>query len=263
MNSTNKSKIFVLEFLYFKPVRWFIGLLILIGLTATVLNSYPKMEHHKYFFYTVAFFSAIFFTFEYILRIFAAPAMYAQEAAWKARLKYLFSFMGMIDFLSILPFTIPYFVKNDAFAGNAIEFGRLMIIFKLFRYTDSYRTIQIVLSSIKYELMTSLSFVAIIVSIAAVLMYYIENGAQPDKFSSIGEGFWWAVITFTSIGYGDIYPITPLGKVMAGSMAIIGLIIFALPTALVSGAYIAYLQQPENKRKKEEEKIAGKEEGES
>ena len=250
---------FVLQVLSLKPVRWFIALLILIGITATVLNSYPEMNKYRNLFYGIAFLSAFIFTIEYVMRFYSAPALYPKIKSWKARLKYCISFMGIIDFIAILPFTIPYFFKENEYVGSAIEFGRIMIIFKLFRYSDSYRTIQVVLSSIKYELLTSLSFVAIIVSISAVLMYYLENQAQPEKFSSIGEGFWWAVITFTSIGYGDVYPITPLGKLMAGSMAIVGLIVFALPTALVSGAYINYLQQPENKRKRSEEKVSGTE----
>lgn len=250
----------VLRFLSLKPIRWFMGLLITIGITSTVLNSYPHMKEFRNLFYAVAFLSAFIFTIEYVLRIYSAPALYPHNKAWSARLKYLFSFMGIIDFISILPFTVPYFFKSDEFVSSAIEFGRIMIIFKLFRYSRSYHTIQIVLSSIKYELLTSLSFVAIILSISAVLMYYFENAAQPDKFNSIGEGFWWAVITFTSIGYGDVYPITPIGKLFAGSMALIGLIVFALPTALVSGAYINYLQQPENKRRREQEQVSGKEE---
>lgn len=247
----------ILKFLSLKQVRWFMGLLIITGITATVLNSYPEMAKYRNLFYVVAFFSAFIFTIEYVLRILSAPALYTCKHKWRARLKYLTSFMGIIDFISILPFTVPYFFKGDEFVGSAIEFGRIMIIFKLFRYSHSYQTIQIVLSSIRYELITSLSFVAIIVSICAVFMYYLESAAQPDKFSSIGEGFWWAVITFTSIGYGDVYPITPLGKLFAGSMAIIGLIVFALPTALVSGAYINYLQQPDKARKKEKEQISG------
>ncbi|MEG1587296.1 MAG: ion transporter [Bacteroidales bacterium] len=255
--SNKKRMHLALKILSLKPVRWLIGLLIIIGIAATILNSYPDMKAYRHLFYIIAFFSAFIFTIEYALRLYSAPGLYPHIKAWRARFKYILSFMGIIDFISILPFTVPYFFSGDAFVGSAIEFGRIMIIFKLFRYSESYRTIQVVLSSIRYELMTSLSFVTIIVSISAVLMYYIENQAQPDKFTSIGEGFWWAVITFTSIGYGDIYPITPLGKVMAGSMALIGLIVFALPTALVSGAYINYLQQPKEKRKKEEEKITG------
>lgn len=259
MMNDRKLMQLVLRLLSLKPIRWLMGFLITTGITATVLNSYSEMSKYQNLFYVIAFFSAFIFTIEYVLRIYSAPVLYNSKKKWHGRIKYLTSFMGVIDFISILPFTVPYFFKGDDFVGSAIEFGRIMIVFKLFRYSQSYHTIQVVLSSIRYELMTSLSFVAIIVSICAVFMYYLESAAQPDKFSSIGEGFWWAVITFTSIGYGDVYPVTSLGKIFAGSMAIIGLIVFALPTALVSGAYINYLQQPENKRKKEEEEISGTE----
>lgn len=247
----------VLDFLALKSVRWFIGLLIMVGITSTVLNSYPEIKQFRYVFDVATIISAFIFTIEYILRIYSAPMLYPREKAWRSYLRYMVSFMGIIDFISILPFTIPYFFSDDELIKNAIEFGRIMVIFKVFRYSESYHTIQAVLFSIKYELVTSLSFVSIIVGISAVLMYYFENAAQPDKFHSIGEGVWWSVITFTSIGYGDIYPITPIGKFFAGSMALIGLIVFSLPTALVSGAYINYLQQSKEKQQKERDKIAG------
>ncbi len=90
-----------------------------------------------------------------------------------------------------------------------------------------------------------------------MLMYYVERAYQPEQFDNITDGFWWAIATFTTVGYGDIYPISPWGKVIAGASSIIGLISFALPTALVSGSYMDYLQ---NNREKEKEKTKTKEE---
>ena len=86
-------------------------------------------------------------------------------------------------------------------------------------------------------------------------MYYIERDAQPGAFTNIGEGFWWAIITFTSVGYGDIYPITTEGRVIASVMAMIGVMTLSLPTAIISGAFVEYLQNNKHKRRnKNEEK---------
>ena len=90
---------------------------------------------------------------------------------------------------------------------------------------------------------------SIIISFCAILMYYIEREAQPEAFNNIGEGFWWAIITFTSVGYGDIYPVTVFGKVIASLMAMIGVMTLSLPTAIISGTFVEYLQN--NKKNKD------------
>ena len=239
--------------LHWPPMRWFLAVLIILSLAATILQSYPEMRRFQRLCYTISFLSAFVFTLEYIFRIYAASALYRGCSIARARLKYCFSFMGMIDLISIIPFTVPYLITSNQLISEAIEFGRIFLVFKLFRYSSSYRMIQDVLASVKYELFTSLSFVSIFVSFCAVLMYYVEKAAQPEAFKNIGEGFWWAIITFTSVGYGDIYPVTPLGKLLAGGMVMVGLVAFALPTAIVSGAFINYMQE-EKRRHTEEDK---------
>ncbi|MEG1616113.1 MAG: ion transporter [Bacteroidales bacterium] len=235
-----------------RPVRIFMIILIMLGLGAIVMQSFESMERYLYLFYSISVLSALIFTIEYILRIYCAPSEYPHLKPAKARQKYLTSFMGIIDLIAILPFTVPYFFHGK-FVGDAIELGRIFLIFKILRYTTSFTMIREVIASVKYELLTAMTFALMIVSFCAILMYYIERDAQPDAFSNIGQGFWWAIITFTSVGYGDIYPITPIGKLLASGMALIGIVTLTLPTAILSGALMNRLQEQTRQRLLEKE----------
>ena len=239
----------ILSLLHKRGIRFLLGALIILGIIITTLSSYEELAPFFLLFNIISFLTGFVFTIEWLLRLISAPALYKYQSFLKCRLKYLCSFMGIIDFISILPFTVPYLFSDNHLISISLEFGRIVLIFKLFRYSESYKTICEILSTIKYELLTSFSFIAIIVSFSAVIMYYIERDAQPDKFTDIGEGFWWAIISFTTVGYGDGYPITGLGKLIAGSMDVVGRIIFASPTALGRGAYMKYLKEKNQKHK--------------
>ena len=243
-----RNENFISKILKSKWCRFFIGLMILIGITAVVFQSFDIKQEYKYLFQFISYVCAFIFTIEYILRIISAPMEYPGKHSLKSRIIYIFSFMGIIDFLSILPFILVYHPTIKDYK-DFIELGKIFIIFKAFRYTTSYKVIKKVISSVKYELFVSFSMASIIISFCAILMYYIEREAQPEAFNNIGEGFWWAIITFTSVGYGDIYPVTVFGKVIASLMAMIGVMTLSLPTAIISGSFVEYLQN--NKKNKD------------
>ena len=252
--STVRQMFLFNRLLNLKSVRLLYTILICIGIASVVLESFNGMEKYEYIFDIASFLSAFIFTVEYIIRIYISPicTLINGRHWFKARIEYIFSFMGLIDFIAILPFTVPYLFGANSLVSATFELGRIILIFKLFRYSNSFNIIQIVLGRIKSELFISFSFIGVLISFSAILMYYIERAYQPEKFDNIADGFWWAIATFTTVGYGDIYPISAWGKVIAGASSIIGLISFALPTALVSGSYMDYLQ---NNREKEKEKI--------
>lgn len=236
----------------------FLIFLIVMGLVTVVIQSFDQMLQYQYFFYSVSFFSAIFFTIEYVLHILYAPIYERKLGRWRARKSYIISFMGFIDLIAILPFTIPYLFP-DSLSAEAIELGRIFLIFKILRYSSSFTMIRSVLGSVKYELLTALAFAMMIISFSAILMYYAERKAQPEVFRNIGEGFWWAIITFTSVGYGDTYPITDFGKILTSAMVLIGIITMTLPTAIVSGALIDKLQQQRKAKEVAEANLSEKE----
>lgn len=238
---------------------------IIIDIIAVILNTITNLHKYDIILNSITFFSALIFTCEYILRIISAPLLYSEELSLKseklkdtikdrakARYKYVTSFLGIIDLISIAPFVLTFF-STDHVTKDLIDLGRVILILKILRYSHTYRMLREVISSVRYELLIALMFSTMIVSFSGILMYYIERDAQPDKFTNVGEGFWWSIITYTTVGYGDVVPITPLGKFLAGFIAVIGIVTLMLPTGILSGALMTRLQQENAKRVKEEE----------
>ena len=189
-------------------------------------------------------------TVEYVLRIIAAPVQYRQYRAWRSRFRYLFSFYGLIDFVAVIPFLIIYLYRETIFVHLAV-LAYILMIFKLIRYSRSFQLIGRVLQMVKDELITACTACGILLGFSGILMYYIEHEAQPEAFANIGDGFWWAVVTFTTVGYGDVYPVTALGRLLSGVICMVGIAMIAIPTGLISSAFMSLIQ--EKNRKEEEE----------
>ena len=148
----------------------------------------------------------------------------------------------MVDLLSVLPFYLPYFIKIDLRVIRVLRLFRLLRLLKLNRHSKSLNLIVTVFKKTKSDILVTVFIVSFLLIVAATLMYDIENEAQPDAFSNIGEALWWSVATLTTVGYGDIYPITGLGKLLSGVIALLGIGIVALPTGIISSAYIDEIQ---------------------
>lgn len=190
------------------------------------------------------------FTIEYTLRLISAPMQYPDKRGWQARLKYIFSFYGIIDFVAILPFVVIY-TYQDSPHLHLVVLAYILIIFKLIRYSRSFRLIGEVLHAVREELVTAYTACGIMLGFSGILMYYIERYAQPEAFANIGDGFWWAIVAFTTVGYGDIYPITPLGCLLSSLISLIGIAMIAIPTGIISSAFMNMML---DKRKEREEK---------
>lgn len=204
-----------------------------------------------------SFITLLMFFLEFIMRMISAPARYPNSSPFLARLRYLISFAGLIDVLSIMPILIPILYKiNDAeleLHGDELHLYMLFLftlMIKTVRYFKTFHFIIKVFGSVKRELLLGLIISAILVISSGTLMYYVECNAQPEKFTGIGQGFWWSIMTFSTVGYGDIYPITPLGKLLASLMAIIGIGTIALPSGIISGAFIREMQLQKQRKSK-------------
>ncbi len=228
----------------------FISTLIIINVIAIILESYNGIydQYHLFFTY-LEFFSIIFFTIEYVIRVWIADMIYPELSATKARLKYMTSFMGLIDLISILPFYLPFILKIDLRIVRVLRLFRLLRILKLNRHFKSLRIIRSVIVKTKNEIIVTAFLVFILLILASTLMYNIENKAQPDAFQNIGQALWWAVATLTTVGYGDIYPITGLGKLMSAVIALLGIGFVALPTGIISSAYIDEIRKSKAQEK--------------
>lgn len=251
---------YILRCLRSKAFRYLVLFFIVIAIASIIFSSFKESMPYRTPLFSIIYFSAIVFTIEYILRIIAAPASHPYIRPYKARLKYVFSFYGFVDFIAMLPFLLVYMYWNTEIA-HLIILPYIFIVFKLIRYSESFRLIGRVLNQVKDELFTSYTACFILICFSAILMYYIERKAQPDSFSNIGDSLWYTIVTFTTVGYGDITPITPLGRTLSSIISLIGISMIALPTGIISSAFMNELQKKKeaaaNKKedKKEEKKL--------
>ncbi|MDC7226998.1 MAG: ion transporter [Spirochaetales bacterium] len=199
--------------------------------------------------------SIIIFTIEYVLRIVTADFKYPSKIMIISIVRYCISFMALIDLFAILPFYIPMLIAVDLRFLRILRLTRLLRVLKINRYTNSLKLIVKVLKRKKEELIVTIFVMVIMLLLSASIMYYLETDAQPEAFPNIIAAFWWAIATLTTVGYGDVYPVTVLGKVLSAIIAVIGIGIVALPTGIISSGFIEEINKEnirsrKNRRKK-------------
>ena len=209
----------------------------------------------------VEFISIIIFTVEYALRIWTANLLYPGLNPIRARIRYITSPMAIIDLISILPFLVPVLHTYNLIGVRVFRLVRLLRVFKLNRYSDALAAIGEVFRSKAQQMIASTFFVFIILVLASLLIYYAEHDAQPDQFENAFSGLWWAVATLTTVGYGDIYPITPLGRVLGAVIAILGIGMVAVPTSILSAGFMETLEKQTSDQKEPAVGTAGKDGG--
>jgi len=224
--------------------------LIFLNLTSVIIESFENIRlKYSNEFYLFEVISIIVFTIEYFLRIWTADLHYKIKNKSRAKIKFITSAFGLIDLFAILPFYLPFIAVFDFRVLRILRLLRLFRIFKLGRFSKSMKMIVDVLNETKSDLIITFFIVSITLILSATIMFEIENHAQPDKFQNILQTLWWAVATLTTVGYGDIYPITPLGKFFTGIFVILTIGLIALPTAIISSAFIARIQKEKSKQK--------------
>lgn len=218
-------------------VNCMIMILIVLNGLMIVLESIPALRL-IYFTWFQAFewFSVIVFTVEYVLRVWTADLEQPGKRPVAANVRYLFTPLALIDLLAILPFYLPFF-GADLRILRMLRIFRLFRLFKIARYVTALTLIGEVFRRKREELLISLVFTLFVLLIASSLMYFVENEAQPDHFTSIPETMWWGIATLTTVGYGDVYPITAIGKFLGGIIAIVGISVFALPTGILAAGF--------------------------
>jgi voltage-gated potassium channel len=185
----------------------------------------------------VEYFSIAVFSVEYLVRLWAAPHDPRYQGAVRGRLRWAMSPMALVDLLAVLPFYLP-FLGFDLRMARALRLARIFRIAKLGRYVHTLRLFADVVRAKREELVMTTFILAFLLLVASSLMYYAENPVQPEAFSSIPASMWWAAATLTTVGYGDVYPITPLGRLLGAGVAIVGIGLFALPTAILGSGFI-------------------------
>ncbi len=238
---------------YHKIDDYLISTLIILNVIAIVLESFASIRNNLGTFITnFELFSVIVFSVEYLLRLWAADMKFSHLSPFKARLKYITSFYGVVDLLAVLPFYLPFFFKLDFRALRILRLLRTLRLFKLGNYSKSLRTIGDVIQEKRSDLIITISVTGIILLIAATFMYEIESSVQPESFPNVFATLWWAVATLTTIGYGDVYPITNFGRALAAVTALLGIGIVAIPTGIISSGFIDKMEEHKQKKNKEE-----------
>lgn len=202
-----------------------VQLCIFVSLVSFSVETLPNLSDRlRYFLNVVEIVTVAIFTLEYALRIFVVDD----------RLGFIFSFYGLIDLLAIVPFYIA--VGIDLRAIRTIRFLRLFRLFKFSRYTEAMRRFRDAFIDIKEELVIYLAATTILVFLSSVGIYYFERDAQPDKFASVFHCLWWAIITLTTVGYGDTYPVTIGGRIFTAVILLLGVAVIAIPSGLLAAS---------------------------
>jgi voltage-gated potassium channel len=212
-------------------------LVVLISVSAAILESVPSIAARAHpLFLMLEGVAALVFTVEYLLRLWAIvehPPL-KRMPAWRARLAYASSPAVIIDLLAILPFFISLFGPTDL---QVLLLLRLVRFFKLARYSPGMRSLMDAIHAERRALVACLVILGGLMIIAAAAMHAVEGQEQPDRFGSIPIAMYWAIITLTTVGYGDAAPVTALGRVIAGITAVMGLVMLSLPVGIIASAF--------------------------
>ena len=220
-------------------------LLILVNVLCVIFESEPGIyRDYAPMFAVIEIVSVLIFTVEFLLRVWSAPEnpAWRRMKAGRARLRYLLTPMAVIDLISILPFWLQFITGIDLRVLRAL---RLLRVFKLTRYAPVVKLFLDVLKEEAESILAALFLLLVLMMVSSSLMFLAEHEAQPDSFSTIPKTMWWAVVTLTTVGYGDAVPITTAGKIIAGVSTILGVGMVALPT----GILLAGLQDQVHRRR--------------
>ena len=218
--------------------------MIILNVTAIILETVESIHSaYSLVFLYFEYFSVAFFSLEYVGRVWTCTYMKKYKHPVWGRLKFMFTFLGLIDLLAVLPFFLPLFIAMDGRVLRLLRLFRIVRIFKMGRYSTAFNMIMRVVSKRREELLVTLTIVFVLLILASSLMYYVENEAQPEAFNSIPGTMWWGVATLTTVGYGDVYPITAMGKVLGAFIAILGVGVFALPAGIIASGFDAEIRR--------------------
>ena len=206
-------------------IELFIQILIIISIINFTVQTLPNINPtYQKVSNSIEVVSVFFFSLEYFLRLLSS----------KKPFKFIFSFFGIVDLLAILPFYLT--LGADLKSLRAVRLFRLLRLLKFLRYGDTLKNLKQSFDNVKKELTLFSAATLLLIYFSSVGIYFFENEAQPDAFSSVFSAMWWSVATLTTVGYGDIYPITTGGKIFSTFIVFIGLGLVAVPTGLIASS---------------------------
>ena len=232
-----------------KGVNEFLIALILLNTLAVVLESVHSYKlAYGTLFRAFEIFSITIFTIEYLIRVWTSNLDQNFDSPIIGRLRFIIKPMSIIDLLAILPFFLPMLFTFDLRFIRILRIVRMVRLLKIGRYSQVIHKLGRVFKAKREELIFTLGIVLLLLVISSSLMYDVENPVQPEVFSSIPAAMWWGVATLTTVGYGDIYPITAAGKILGAVIAILGIGLVALPTGIIGSGFIEEIQRNKNEK---------------
>ena len=209
------------------------------NILVTFLQTFDELTFLFPAFHVIEVITILIFCVEYILRIWTADYLYPDKNEFRSRLRFLISFDGIIDLLTILPF----FFLSGMVIFRMLRVARIFHLFRLNARYDSFNVITTVLYEKRNQIISSVFIVLILMLASSLCMYSVEHDSQPEVFRNAFSGIWWSMSTLLTVGYGDIYPITTLGRIMAICIAYLGVGAVAIPTGIISAGFVEQYQR--------------------
>lgn len=218
---------------------YFITCMILVSITVTFLLTFEKLRPYADIMEAVELFTIVVFIIEYALRLWTCELLYPETNKIKAVLRFVFSFYGLVDLLTIISYFEPLY-SNGIIALRIIRVIRILRLFQVNKTSDTFSVVADVIIDKRKQILSSVSMIAMLMLAASLCMYGFEHDAQPQVFDNAFSGIWWAMSTVLTVGYGDIYPITIGGRIMAIIIALSGVCVVAIPTGVISAGFVEY-----------------------
>jgi voltage-gated potassium channel len=230
-----------------RAVDLVLSVLIVANVAAVVVETVPSIAaRHGSWLSRFELVSAAAFVLEYLLRLWSCTVDPRFGAPWVGRLRFALSPIALVDLIAIVPFCAPLLLPTDL---RALRLFRLFRILKLARYSESMQMLAAVFRARARELVVALFAAMLLLLTASTVMYHLERESQPEAFGSIPAAMWWAIVTLTTVGYGDSCPTTPAGRVFAGIVAVLGIGIIALPAGILASGFSEQMQRGRQPRK--------------
>ena len=225
---------------------WFITICIFLNLFAVIFETFDESAPYLPLLKAVECITIVIFAIEYLLRLWTAKFLYPEKNQWKATLSFALSFFGIIDLLSFFSYFLPFVFPQGAVAFRIFRVIRIFRLFQINTKYDAFNVIMNVLNEKKSQIFSSMCMICVLMIASSLCMYSLEHEAQPEQFKNAFSGIWWSMSTLLTVGYGDIYPVTTLGKLMAIAIAFLGVGMVAIPTGIISAGFVEQYSKLKN-----------------
>jgi len=227
---------------HLSAVNWALAIIIVVAVVTSIVSTEPEIEaQYSGLLLRMELFFGAAFTAEYAARIWTAAEEPGAQGDLRKRLAFIFSPLGLVDLAVLIVTLLPILIPGVAVL-RLTRLLRLLMLAKFGHFSSAFQDLARAIHSRRYELYVTVALACFLLLIGATALYLAEGDVQPDKFGSIPRALWWSIITLTTVGYGDVSPITPLGKFMASIVALAGIGLVAMPTGIMAAAFSEAMQ---------------------